>query len=60
MPSHATRHVKYVAGRKVDLGPSEVLFAGSLKLVVGDQIHGDPLHFSRGKLTGTRKPTKND
>ena len=41
----STRHVKYVADRKADLGPSEVLLAGSLKLVVDEPLRGDPLRL---------------
>jgi hypothetical protein len=41
----SSRYVKYVAGRKVDLGESEVLVAGALKLVIDEPVRGDSLRL---------------
>lgn len=38
-------HVRYLAGRRVDLGRSEVLVAGPLKLVVAEPLRQDPLRL---------------
>ncbi len=38
-------HVRYLAGRRVGLGRSEVLVAGPLKLIIAEPLHQDPLQL---------------
>jgi len=40
-----SEHVRYLAGRRVSLGRSEVLVAGPLKLIVAEPLSQDPLQL---------------